>query len=154
MRTIICGLLLIFSFGAGAQTPMRSFTYISPLLRCSGDQLMPLDQQGNTLAPPAAPAGGFGPGIAEFPRGSFRIRSVCVTHQIIGSTVSDLSYAVAGHHGVNGNDMTPRIVGSGHACKDYPADAPILFSEGEYVDVHAACSSGSHWAALQIWFTD
>lgn len=147
-------LLCLLSASAFAQTPMKSFVLWSQTIPCNNeDQLMPLDPAGNALAPPAIPAGGPGPGHASFPSGNFFIRSVCVNHHIIGGN-TDYSYAVAGHWGENGNDMTPRFSGSGFACKDYPVEYPVVFTVGEYINIHASCSGGKHWATMQVWYTD
>lgn len=152
---LICLFVCLPAFG---QAPMKSIGFGSDrFTQCTGaDQLMPLDSYGADMAPPAIPNAGPNPGPAKFPTGVFHIRSVCVMHKIIGrGEESGMSYVYAGHWSVNGDQLTPIFSGTGYACKDYPADAPHIFTPGEYLDVHAQCSPpGTHYVTLQVWYTD
>lgn len=145
MRAALLVLLVLLAGTVIAQTPMKSFSFQTQSLRCNTeDQLMPLSP-GVTFAPPALPGAGV------LPRGDFLIRKVCVGHWIAGS--QDDSYIVVGHSGVNGDHISPMFAGSQTICMDFPNDAPVKFAAGEYLDIHSACTQGTHWATLQIWFT-
>lgn len=148
MRLAILVLFVLFATQSEAQvTPLKSFGYMTADVPCtSHDQLMPLDAAGNNKAPPALPGSG------DFPAGLFYVRQVCVSHTIQGGP-SDYSYAVVGHSGPNGDLISPLLPGTGSTCIAFNT-APVVFSPGEYIDLHAKCVRGTHWATLQIWFTD
>jgi hypothetical protein len=144
--------LLLFSSTAMAQVPLKSFAMRSPDVACTGyDQLMPLDGDGNTLAPPAIPSSmpEFAPKQVPL---NFKIRIACISHSIRGDP--SFSWALIGHSGPNGDHTSPVVHGTGVQCLSFPADAPVVFTHGEYLDVHAGCVRGTHWVMMQIWYTD
>lgn len=164
MRTITFGLLLLFSAAAfGQVVPMKSFGFRSPSINCHRSasevaldpdgnitDLMPLDGARNVFAPPAVP-GSRPQFILTFPPGNFKIRKVCLTHWVNGSQAN--AYAVVGHWGPNGDHISPMFGGSDTRCMDFPVDAPVVFTAGEYLDVHAGCEGDWHWITLHIWYT-
>lgn len=138
--------LLLVTTSAYGQTPLKSFAFRSPDMPCTGhDELMPLDGQGNAFAPPARSS------PIEM-QANFKIRIACISHSIKGE--QHPSWALIGHWGPNGDHTSPVVLGTGTQCLSFPADAPVVFTKGEYLDVHAACVRGSHWVMMQIWYTD
>ena len=149
---------------AQAQTnnPMRSFGYETPTIGCnyrgspSGDDRIPLSGKldigdpKNYTAPPAPPGSGV------FPGGAFTIRKVFIAHVVNTSSgsVTD-AYAVAGHSGMNGDWVTPMIIGANAMGENsYPADAPVKFAVGEYLDIHAGCTgAATHSVKMAVWYT-
>jgi hypothetical protein len=78
------------------------------------------------------------------------VRAVAVSHDVHGD-VAD-SYAVVGHSGPNGDQISPLMVGRGTQTISYPEDAAPLFTAGEYFDLHSRCMAGEHWTTVQIWY--
>lgn len=163
-RCLGLGLALFFCLSAVAQAPkpMKSFGFRSSAVPCARSaeetarivDLMPLDPSGNLFAPPARPGAGVQRDVNGefiFPTGSFSIRRVCVAHWISGNQTD--AYAMAGHSGPNGDLVSPPVVGTGKECAEYPADAPVVFTAGDYLDVHAGCLGDSHWIVLLVWYT-
>jgi hypothetical protein len=136
--------LLCVSTQALGQTPLKSFAFKSAPVACSGnDQLMPLTQYKEEKAPPAQP------GAGDWPTGVFYIRIACITHYVQGSQIH--SFAVVGHSGPNGDHTTPLLIGNGTLCSPV-FDPPIIFTPGEYLDLHAGCTGEWHWASMQVWY--
>lgn len=148
MRTILCGLLLLFSLSASAQVPMKSAAWQSPTVACGtghpSADVMPFDWSGNWNTQNVLP------GAGKWPAGqSLSVRRVCVAH--LGDFTG--GYAVGGHSGPNGDHVTPYVPGMNSRCMYYEHEAPVVVTGGEYFDVHADCSSGMHYVVLTIWYT-
>lgn len=141
---------------------MLSFAYETPTIACSfkgspsGDDRIPLSgklgisDSKNYTAPPAPPGSGV------FPGGAFTIRKVFIAHVLnAGSGIVTDAYAVVGHSGPNGDWVTPMIIGPNAMGENsYPADAPVKFDAGEYLDVHAGCNgNASHSVKVAVWYT-
>jgi hypothetical protein len=142
MRIFLAILCAIFAAWAIAQSPARTFTFLSQTSDCNGgDQLMML-APGQWSAPPAVPGAGVMPP-------SFSIRQVCVSHMIVGDTTD--SYVVAGKSGVNGDHLTPMMPFQGFVCMGFSPANPFVV--GEYLDVHARCTGVRHWVTMTVQYT-
>jgi hypothetical protein len=110
----------------------------------SPDDTMPLGGTGEWNTITAQPGGG------QFPNDRIlNIYAVCVSH--FGSFNN--ARAFSGHSGPNGDPVTPYVIGQGTQCMTYNT-TPVVFTPGEYFDVHADCDTGgTHTAILQIWYT-
>lgn len=142
-------LAIIIWLPVEAQTPLRSAAWAGPTIQCgesptaANADLMPLDALNHWETQNAHP------GAGQWPDGySTTIRKVCLSH--VGNFQA--GYAVVGHSGPNGDHVTPFVIGIGTLCMNYEADAPVVVTGGEYFDVHAGCSSGSHAIILQLWY--
>lgn len=149
---------LLFVLPAIAQTPLRSVTWGANPIQCGtsptagGADLMPLDSNNNWETQNAIPGAQSQSPNTWAQDGAGRnitVRKVCVAHY---GTFTN-GYAVVGHSGPNGDHVSPYLIGKGQACMEFPADAPVVVTGGEYFDVHAGCESGSHAVTLQIWYT-
>jgi len=154
---LVCGVTIAH---AQTRTPMLSFGYRTPTVACNyhggptGDDRLPLsvklpltDPKSYT-APPALPDSG------HFPPGQFFIRKIFVAHIITGGPVTG-AYAVVGHSGPNGDWVSPMVIGPNAVGKNsFPADAPVIFAPGEYLDIHAGCTGpATQSAVIAIWYT-
>lgn len=123
IAAIIMCVLMLYSFGAFAQTPLKSFSYESD--GCSNGLMLFYGQ--NYMLQPGNP-----PGAGEFPTGAFWIRNVSLTFTSDDKTET----AVVGHWGPNGDLLSPFVIANQWGSISYPSDGVPLFSPGEYLDVH------------------
>lgn len=154
MTKLLLGLILAtLSTIACAQSalPLKSAAWRGPDIACgssptaAGADLMPLDGSMHWETQNAPP--GAGPWPAGY---NLLVRKVCVSH---GGTFADSDgYAVVGHSGPNGDHVSPWLLGKGTICLSYDWDSPVVVTGGEYFDVHAGCSSGTHYVVLQLWY--
>ena len=133
-----------------AQVPLKSAAWQGPEVPCGtyaySPDLMPLSPSWEWETQNAKPGAGV------WPVGyNLTVRKVCLTH---AGSFTGPSYAVVGHSGPNGDHVSPYLVNqSGSVCMSYEKDAAVVVTGGEYFDIHAGCSVGSHHVILQLWYT-
>ena len=151
MKKITFIALLFYAFSAFAQSALKSAAWAGPDTPCgvyppspAGD-LMPLDGAGNWNTYSSVP----GAHVGWNPNQNMTVRKVCIVHE---GNMTGASYAVVGHNGPNGDWVTPRINTTEAFCMSFDS-VPVVFTGGEYFDIHAGCTSGSHHVILTIWYT-